>query len=61
MIKQEKVVHNKRSKQTKYEITERDYRLFFRAAELDDVETLVKYLRVGIDVNMKDSFGWTGE
>lgn len=46
-------------KTPKVELTERDERLFFKAAELDDVETLYKYLQAGMDTNLKDPFGWS--
>jgi hypothetical protein len=59
-VKQEK--SQRPHKSTKLDIngiSERDERLFFKAAELNDLNSLIEYLNMGIDINLNDSFGWT--
>ncbi|KAI6184487.1 hypothetical protein M3Y97_00601600 [Aphelenchoides bicaudatus] len=46
-------------KKSRTEFTDRDLRLFFKAAELDDVDTLFKYIQDGIDIDSKDEYGWS--
>jgi hypothetical protein len=41
------------------EISERDERLFFKAIEHDDLNSVLDYLSKGININLKDIFGWT--
>lgn len=40
-------------------ISERDERLFFKAAEHNDVSSVLEYLSKGISINLKDIYGWT--
>lgn len=57
-IKQEPI-HKRVPKTTVNEISERDERLFFKAVQHNELTSLLDYLGRGIDINLKDSYGWT--
>jgi ankyrin repeat protein len=40
-------------------MTERDERLFLKSAAINDCEVVFKYLKMGINIEVKDFFGWS--
>lgn len=44
---------------TEVPLTERDERLFLKAAHDDNIELLIDYLDKGMDIETKDVFKWT--